>query len=70
MTEIPADRAALMLQHVAARGRRDAAPLDSADYRAASEEVANIEIAIARAEEPPIVLPGTPSTSSEEPTTR
>lgn len=47
------DRGALMSRHAAARARRDAAPLDSAVYRDASEEVAAIEIAIAAAEEPP-----------------
>ncbi len=46
------DRGVLMSRHVAARARRDAAPLDSAAYRDASEEVAAIEIAIAAAEEP------------------
>lgn len=68
MTEISADRATLMLQHEAARRRRDAAPLDSVDYRGASEELARIEIAIARAEEPPIVLPGAPMTNGDKPT--
>ncbi len=49
-------RVGLMSQHVAARRRRDAAPLDSAGYREASEEVARIEIAIAAAEEPTPVI--------------
>ncbi len=49
-------RVGLMSQHVAARRRRDAAPLDSAGYREASEEVARIEIAIAAAEEPTSVI--------------
>ncbi len=49
-------RVGLMSQHVAARRRRDAAPLDSAEYRDASEEVARIEIAIAAAEEPTPVI--------------
>jgi hypothetical protein len=39
--------------HAAARLRRDAAPLGSEEYRAAAEEVARIEIQIARIEEPP-----------------
>ena len=46
-------RAELMAQHAEARRRRDAAVLDSPEYRAACEEIARIEIAIARAEEPP-----------------
>ncbi len=50
---IDRDRAVLMSRHAAARARRDAAPLDSAAYRDASEEVAAIEIAIAAALEPP-----------------
>ncbi|MDQ3938249.1 MAG: hypothetical protein M3253_06160 [Chloroflexota bacterium] len=46
-------RAELMEQHAAARRRRDAAVLGSDDYRAAAEEVARIEIAIAALEESP-----------------
>lgn len=46
-------RAALMAQHAEARRRRDAAALGSEDFRAAAEEVARIEIAIAQLEEPP-----------------
>jgi hypothetical protein len=38
--------------HAAARRRRDASALGSDDYRAAAEEVARIEIKIARIEEP------------------
>lgn len=45
-------RAELMAQHAEARRRRDSAPLDSAEYRVACEEVARIEVAIAAAEEP------------------
>jgi hypothetical protein len=51
------DRGTLMSQHTEARARRDAAPLDSAAYREASEDVASIEIAIAAAEEPTPVSP-------------
>jgi transcription elongation GreA/GreB family factor len=39
--------------HRAARARREAAALGSDEYRAAAEEVARIEIAIAQLEEPP-----------------
>ena len=42
-----------MEQHRAARARRDAAPLESDEFRAAAEEIARIEIEIARREEPP-----------------
>ena len=50
-------RTELMAQHADARRRRDAAELDSPEYRAASEDVARIEIAIAAAEEPPAAVP-------------
>jgi hypothetical protein len=43
-----------MERHRAARERRDGAALDSEEYRAAAEEVARIEVEIARAEEPPV----------------
>ena len=52
-------RPELMTQHVEARRRRDAAELDSAEYRAACEEIARIEVAIALAEEPPATSPAT-----------
>jgi len=38
--------------HVEARRRRDSSPLGSDAYRAAAEDVARIEIQIARIEEP------------------
>jgi hypothetical protein len=47
------DRTDLMREHREARARRDAAPLGSDAYRAASEEVTRIEVAIATMEEPP-----------------
>jgi transcription elongation GreA/GreB family factor len=49
----PATRAELMEQHAAARQRRNMAQLGSPDYRAAAEDLARIEIAIAQLEEPP-----------------
>jgi len=48
-----ATRAELMEQHAAARERRNVAPLGSSEYRAAAEEIARIEIAIAQLEESP-----------------
>lgn len=48
-----ARREKLMEEHVAARRRRDAADLGSPEFRAAAEDVARIEIAIAELEEPP-----------------
>jgi hypothetical protein len=50
---LPTTRADLMELHAAARRRRDAVPLGSEGFRAAAEEVARIEIQIARIEEPP-----------------
>jgi hypothetical protein len=41
-----------MALHAAARHRREASPLGSDAYRAAAEEIARIEIQIARIEEP------------------
>jgi hypothetical protein len=41
-----------MALHAAARQRREAAILGSDEYRAAAEEVARIEVQIARIEEP------------------
>jgi hypothetical protein len=50
---VPAHRTELLRQHAAAKRRREAAALGSDEFRAASEEVARVEIAIAAAEEPP-----------------
>lgn len=52
-SEPMAARAKLMEQHRQARARREAAPLESDAYRAAAEDIARIEVAIAAAEEPP-----------------
>jgi len=57
MTTPPSPRPELMTQHAEARRRRDAAELDSPEYRAACEEVARIEVAIALAEEPAATSP-------------
>ena len=46
-------RESLMVRHREARERRETAPLGSDEYRAAAEEVARIEIAIAELEETP-----------------
>ena len=42
----------LLVQHRAARARRDSAALGSAEFRAAAEEIARIEVQINRLEEP------------------
>lgn len=50
MTKPTTTRDALLAEHVAARRRRDAAPLGSEDYRQALEEIARVEVEIARIE--------------------
>ncbi len=50
-------RGALMEKHRLATQRRRAAPLGSPEYEAAAAEIAAIEIAIARLEEPKVPLP-------------
>jgi hypothetical protein len=47
-----ARRAELLAAHRAARTKRDAASLGSADFQAAAEEIASIEVQINRLEEP------------------
>ena len=57
-TSVGAARAELLTRHAAARRRRNSAPLGSAEFRAACEEVARIEIDVARLERtanPPLV---------------
>ena len=50
MTGPTKTREGLLIDHVAARRRRDTAPLGSPEYRAALEELARIEVEIARVE--------------------
>ena len=55
---LPDNRDALLVLHREARRRRDAAPLLSEERAEASEEIARIEIQIARVEramDPPLV---------------
>jgi hypothetical protein len=49
---VPAHRTELLAQHADAKRRREAAALGSDEFRAASEDVARVEIAIAASEEP------------------
>lgn len=51
-------REELVDAHAAARARREAAPLGSDEYRAAAEEIAQLEIALNALEEPEPKLPG------------
>jgi hypothetical protein len=56
-TPLPDSRDALLVLHREARRRRDAAPLLSEERAAASEEIARIEVHIARIEramDPPL----------------
>jgi hypothetical protein len=55
---LPDTREALLVLHRAARGRRDAAPLESEQRASAMEEIGRIEVQIARIEramDPPLV---------------
>ena len=58
-----ADRSSLMTKHVAARAKRDAAEIGSEEFRAAAEDIARIEVAIAKLEEPPPTKGSPPNTS-------
>lgn len=55
--QLPTTRSELMELHAAARRRRDSSELGSDGFRSAAEEVARIEIEIARLEEPPMEKP-------------
>jgi hypothetical protein len=50
MTNPTKTRESLLVEHVAARRRRDAAPLGGPEYRQALEDLARIEVEIARIE--------------------
>jgi hypothetical protein len=50
MTEPTKTREGLLIDHTAARLRRDSSPLGSHEYRAALEDLARIEVEIARIE--------------------
>ena len=50
MTKQAQTREALLKEHVVARRRRDAAPLGGEEYREALDEIAKIEVEIARVE--------------------
>ena len=55
---LQASRAELLARHAAARERRNAAALGSQEFQAACEEIAGIEVEIARLERaanPPLV---------------
>jgi hypothetical protein len=69
---LPDTRPALLALHAEVRHRRDKAALDGPDYRQACEEIAAIEVQIARIEmptkaaaPPATAAPSVPSASSE-----
>jgi hypothetical protein len=49
---LPDNRAALLVLHAEVRRRRDRAALGGPEYRAACEEIAAIEVQVARIEQP------------------
>ncbi len=49
---LPTTRAALLTLHAEARRRRDRSALGGPDYRQACEDIATIEVQIARIEQP------------------
>jgi hypothetical protein len=56
-TSLPATRVELLALHAAARKRRNSAPLDSAAFRTAVEDLERIEVrvaAIEQAQDPPL----------------
>ncbi len=58
MTHRPETRDSLMNDHREALSRRHATPLGTQAYEQIAAEIARIEIAIARIEEPPVTLLG------------
>ena len=58
---LPDTRPALLALHAEVRRRRDRAALGGAEYRQACQEIAAIEVQIARIEQPQQDLPGAPA---------
>ncbi len=58
---LPDTRPALLALHAEVRRRRDRAALGGAEYRQACEEIAAIEVQIARIEQPPEQPPQDPA---------
>ena len=54
---LPTTRAALLTLHAEARQRRDRSALGGSDYRQACEDIATIEVQIARIEQPAAKAP-------------
>jgi hypothetical protein len=59
---LPNTRPALLALHAEVRRRRDRAALGGAEYRQACQEIAAIEVQIARIEQPPEPPPKDPPT--------
>jgi hypothetical protein len=58
---LPDNRAALLALHAELRRRRDRAPLGGPEYRQACEEIAAIEVQVARIERPQPAAPAAPA---------
>jgi hypothetical protein len=58
---LPNSRAELLALHAEARRRRDRSGLGGPEFREVCEEIAAIEVQIARIERPQPALPATPS---------
>ena len=61
---LPETRPALLALHAEVRRRRERAALGGSDYRQACEEIAAIEVQIARIEQPQQDPPGVPAAPS------
>jgi hypothetical protein len=61
---LPETRPALLALHAEVRRRRERAALGGSDYRQACEEIAAIEVQIARIEQPQQDPPGAPAAPS------
>jgi hypothetical protein len=61
---LPDNRAALIALHAEVRRRRDRATLGGPEYRQACEDVATIEVQIARIEQPQPAAPAAPKSGA------
>jgi hypothetical protein len=59
---LPTTRAALLTLHAEARQRRDRSALGGPEYRQACEDIATIEVQIARIEQPAPATSAAPAT--------
>ena len=66
---LPDTRPALLALHAEVRRRRDRAALGGSEYRQACEEIAAIEVQIARIEQPATATPPAPAPAPAAPKT-